>query len=170
MVMEQTEKLGRWWSVVPFAVFLLLCVYFYGPSEASEPSMSDSVVCEIIPREDSLTEWDMFTLALIGVESTFDSTALSDKDARGFLQLTSVWVDEVNRLCATSYSYEDAWRTERAVELYELMQDHKNPGRDLETAIRLHNPRAGRWYARRIYRELEKVRAYEKVRKILIER
>lgn len=170
MVMKQTEKLGRWCSVVPFVVFLLLCVYFYGPSEASEPSMSDSVVYEIIPREDSLTEWDMFTLALIGVESTFDSTALSDKDARGFLQLTSVWVDEVNRLCATSYSYEDAWRTESAVELYELMQDHKNPGRDLETAIRLHNPRAGRWYARRIYREMEKVRAYEKVRKILIER
>lgn len=170
MVMKQTEKLGRWWSVVPFVAFLLLCVYFYGPGVASEPSMSDSVVYEVIPREDSLTEWELFTLALIGVESPFDSTALSDKDARGFLQLTSVWVDEVNRLCGTSYRYEDAWRTESAVELYELMQDHKNPGRDLETAIRLHNPRAGRWYARRIYREMEKVRAYEKVRKILIER
>ena len=168
--MKQTEKLGRWWSVVPFVVFLLLSVYFYGPSRASMPSTSDTVVYEIVPREDSLTEWELFTLALIGVESTFDSTALSDKDARGFLQLTSVWVDEVNRLCGTSYRYEDAWRTESAVELYERMQDHKNPGRDLETAIRLHNPRAGRWYARRIYREMEKVRAYEKVRKVLIER
>ena len=50
------------------------------------------------PVEDVLSDWDMFTLALMKVESDYDVTAESSVGAKGYFQIMPIYVEEVNRI------------------------------------------------------------------------
>ena len=54
------------------------------------------------PADDSLSEWDMFTLALMKVESEYKPTAVSDVGAKGYFQIMPIYVEEVNRVHKTN--------------------------------------------------------------------
>lgn len=111
----------------------------------------------LIIEQDSISEWHLFTLALIGVESEFDSTAVNKlTGARGILQIMPIFVREVNRLQdSVEYTWDDAWSVDKSLEMLNIM----NPNEDVERAIVKHNGHS-KWYRKRV---LDKMEEYKKI-------
>ena len=51
---------------------------------------------ESISNKDALSEWDVFTLALMKVESNYELAAVSSVGAKGYFQIMPIYVEEVN--------------------------------------------------------------------------
>lgn len=114
--------------------------------------------------EDSLTKWDMFTLALMKVESGYEASAKSSVGARGYFQIMPIYVDEVNRVHKTNYKYEDVVNSfELSYEVFTLMQKAHNKNYNMDKALTLHNGNH-KWYHRRVYREMANIEKYEEMR------
>ena len=60
---------------------------------------------ELKCKPDSLSKWDIFTLALIKVESEYKPNAVSSVGAKGYFQFMPIYVNEVNRFHNTNYVY-----------------------------------------------------------------
>ena len=90
-------------------------------------------------HKDELSEWDKLIMAICWTESKFDPDAIGKNQDSGIMQITPIFVAEVNRLYGTAYTIADAFDIDKSLELYRLMQAHYNPKNDIETAIRYHN-------------------------------
>lgn len=119
---------------------------------------------EVTENCDSLTEWQVFVMALIEVECERNPNVKSNKNAIGPFQITEVYVSEVNRLYNTNFIFEDAWNLNKSIKMFELMNDYYNPNRDINKAIQIHNPGAGSWYAKRIKERMKLIKFSELVR------
>lgn len=116
------------------------------------------------PVEDSLSEWDMFTLALMKVESNYNVSAESSVGAKGYFQIMPIYVAEVNRVHKTNYVYEDVVRSfEQSYEVFTLMQEAHNKDFSMDKALVLHNG-DHKWYKRRVYKEMANIEKYEEMR------
>ena len=119
---------------------------------------------ESISNKDALSEWDMFTLALMKVESNYDNAAVSSVGAKGYFQIMPIYVEEVNRVYKTNYVYEDVVRSfEKSYEVFTLMQEAHNKDFSMDKALRLHNGNH-KWYHRRVYNEMSNIQKYEEMR------
>lgn len=137
------------------------------------------VVTEIVTRVETipqvhyptLTDWDILTLAISKTESDFNFRARGTKGDLGLVQATEIWVRDVNRILgAQVYTHDDALDPRKSLEMFRIIQDHYNPGHDLARAIKLHNPGGDSiGYSGRVWKNVEWVRRYEQVRKILLE-
>lgn len=115
-------------------------------------------------NENSLSEWDMFTLALMKVESDYEPTAVSSVGAKGYFQITPIYVAEVNRVHKTNYKYEDVVKSfQKSYEVFTLMQEAHNTEYNMDEALRLHNG-DHKWYRRRVYKEMDAIIKYEEMR------
>lgn len=134
--------------------------------------VSNDTLTESKPKyiytNDTLTEWQLFIMALIEVECERDPNAKSSKNAIGPLQITKIYVSEVNRLYNTNFKFEDAWDLDKSLEMFILMNDYYNPNKDIDKAIQIHNPNAGQWYAKRIKDRMHLIKFNETVRQKLI--
>ena len=119
---------------------------------------------ESISNKDALSEWDVFTLALMKVESNYDLKATSSVGAKGYFQIMPIYVAEVNRVHNTNYVYEDVVRSfEKSYEVFTLMQEAHNKDFSMDKALRLHNGNH-KWYHRRVYNEMSNIQKYEEMR------
>lgn len=119
------------------------------------------------PVEDSLSEWDLFTLALMKVESDYDLTAKSSVGARGYLQIMPIYVEEVNRVHHTNYKYDEVVSSlEQSYEVFILMQEAHNKDFSMDKALTLHNGNH-KWYKKRVYNAMEDIAKYEEVRQMV---
>lgn len=117
--------------------------------------------------DDSLSEWDLFTLALMKVESDYDLTAKSSVGARGYLQIMPIYVEEVNRVHRTNYVYEEVVGSlEQSYEVFILMQEAHNKDFSMDKALTLHNGNH-KWYKKRVYNAMEDIAKYEEVRQMV---
>jgi hypothetical protein len=117
--------------------------------------------------DDLLSDWDMFTLALMKVESNYEPTATSSVGAKGYFQITPIYVEEVNRVHKTNYVYEDVVKSfEQSYEVFTLMQEAHNDEYDMDKALKLHNG-DHKWYNRRVYKEMANISRYEQMRQML---
>lgn len=117
--------------------------------------------------DDSLTEWDKFTLALMKVESNYDIIAESSVGARGYFQLMPIYVKEVNRVYKTNYKFEEVVKSfEQSYEVFMLMQKAHNKDFSMDEALRIHNG-DHKWYHKRVYDEMSKIEKYEEMRQML---
>lgn len=114
---------------------------------------------------DTLSEWQLLTLAIAYTESKFDETAVGKAQDSGLLQIRPIYCAEINRLYGTDYKIEDAFDIQTSLEMYELMQAAKNPNKDLDKAIRLHNRSEA--YRKEVLKNLEFIRRFEAVRAAL---
>lgn len=147
--------------IVPPLIVLLLVAVFVSQAEVvtQEPKIDDS--SESTPISDTVfrTEWEIFLEALIYTESRGDSQAVGRTDDVGILQITPVYVREVNRILREErYTLEDRRDSLKSLEMFHVVQDYWNPERDIARAIRLHNPGAGPWYAERIHARMNTIR------------
>lgn len=122
------------------------------------------IVQEVQVR-DTLSDWQLLTLAIAYTESMFDPDALGKAGDSGLLQIREIYVEEVNRVSGTDYRHDDAFDISKSLEMYELMQAAKNPQRDIDKAIRLHNKSDA--YRREVLKNIEFIRRFEAVRAAL---
>lgn len=111
---------------------------------------------------DHLTPWQELILAIAYTESRFNPQAVGKAHDSGVLQLTPIYIREVNRVAGTDYELADAFDIEKAVEIFSRMQEHYNPEHDVEKAIRLHN--RSPYYRREVLKNLEFIKQMEDVR------
>ena len=50
-----------------------------------------------------------------------------------------------------------------------MMNDHYNPNRDVDKAIKLHNPKAGNWYTKKVKQRMQAIEFNEEVRAKIID-
>lgn len=113
--------------------------------------------------KDTLSDWNIFTLALMKVESEYDNNAVSSVGAKGYLQITPIYVKEVNRVHNTNYTFDQVKDFKKAYEIFDLMQKAHNPNYNMDKALELHNGKHA-WYNRRVYKEMKAIRQYEDMR------
>lgn len=118
-------------------------------------------------HERELTEWERMVMAIALTESRFNPSAVGAANDTGILQLTPVYVAEVNRVSGTDYIREDAFDIGKSLEMFALMQEHYNVGKDINYAIYLHNKSDA--YKRKVLENMETVSRYEALRTKLIE-
>ena len=90
---------------------------------------------------------DSFILALAKIESNNNPKAHNKKtDAAGLLQITPIYVKEVNIYSKIQYTLEDRFDSIKSIEMFKCFNQIHNPSLDIERAIFLHNPKAGNKY------------------------
>lgn len=119
-------------------------------------------------QANSLSEWNMFTLALMKVESNYEPTAVSSVGAKGYFQITPIYVEEVNRVHKTNYKYDEVVRSfDLSYEVFTLMQEAHNQEYNMDKALLLHNG-DHKWYNRRVYKEMDAIMKYEEMRQMVM--
>ena len=122
---------------------------------------------ELKCKPESLAEWDIFTLALMKVESEYKPNAVSSVGAKGYFQFMPIYVNEVNRFHNTNYVYEDVVNSfELSHEVFILMQEAHNKDYNMDKALTLHNGEH-KWYKKRVYNAMEDIALYEEMRQML---
>lgn len=115
-----------------------------------------------------ISEWETTQLALILTESQMDSLAVGKSNDLGILQITPIFVDEVNRLVGKDqFTHQDALSPEKSLQMLAIYQEHKNPTHDTDKAIQLHNPKGGYAYARKVKKNIARVKTYEHYRTLV---
>jgi hypothetical protein len=103
-------------------------------------------------------EWFLFKMALIKVESNFDPNAMNKQSkAAGIYQILPIYIREANRVSRNIFLFTDSckWDTERSNLMFEVVNAHHNPNKDMFRTIRNHNPGAGNWYRDRVMKEYD---------------
>ena len=136
------------------------------PAEAPVPEKISVVQLLRQHHQDELTDWQVLQLAIAYTESRFNPAAVGKAQDSGILQITPIYVAEVNRIYGTDYALQDAFDIDTALELFALLQDKKNPAHDIDTAIYYHNKSAA--YRRAVRKNMEFIRSYEAVRSSII--
>lgn len=115
-----------------------------------------------------LTEWEIMQLAIIKTESEYNSLAVGKSEDFGIFQITPIYVKEVNRILGEDkYTHEDAFNPEKSMEMFEIMQSKHNPLKDIDRAIVGHNPTASSAYSVKVRKNMDIIRQYEELRKIV---
>ena len=119
-------------------------------------------------KKDTLSDYQILQLALIYTESEGNPLAVGKSGDWGLLQITPIYVKEVNRILGEEkYSHEDAFNPEKALEMFSVAQDYHNPNHDIDAAIRLHNKAP--WYGPKVLKNVQRIKAYEEYRKLVKE-
>lgn len=119
----------------------------YTPSRCRSP--------ELLMRIEKQAAWELFIFALIEVESGGDSTCTGMADDVGILQITPICVREVNRILGVqTYALGDRYSVKKSLEMFDIIQQHKNSQLDIRRAAKIWNPRAPESYYEKIERNL----------------
>ena len=130
-------------------------------------SVEQELAEHMCKKEDPWSEWDLFTLALMKVESDYELSAKSSVGARGYLQIMPIYVEEVNRVHHTNYKYDEVVSSlEQSYEVFILMQEAHNKDFSMDKALTLHNGNH-KWYKKRVYNAMEDIAKYEEVRQMV---
>ena len=142
-------------------IFTIACSYTFYNIGINSATNVDPTIDTVYVTQD-ITEWQLFTLALIDVESEYDTLAENKyTKARGILQIMPIFVKEANRLQdTTKYEWIDAWNVGSSLEMFNII----NPEQDIDLAIKRHNPNAKGWYSRRVKDRMDKFRLIFKIK------
>ena len=117
------------------------------------PALSD-----LSDLSDSKTEWDVFVEALIQIESGGDPSVIGKNNDGGILQITPIYVREVNRLLKEEkYTLDDRFDSLKSIEMFEIIQSHYNKEKDIDKAIYYHNKKAPKSYADEIKKRMREI-------------
>jgi hypothetical protein len=110
-------------------------------------------------RLEKPSDWAYLLEALIHVESEGNRFAVGASNDVGILQITPIYVREVNRILKEErYDLSDRTNIYKSLEMFEVYQEHHNPDKDILTAIKLHNPGAGKWYTEKVMNKFKKLK------------
>ena len=160
-------------GVVVFALLfsiLALVISCAARKETPKPEYQWSAVellKEYHGEETALTEWQKLQLAIVFTESKGDPNAVGSSGDLGVYQMIGVFVEEANRVSGSNYTHEDAKDINKAIDIFNRVQDYYNKEHDVEEAIKHHNH--GSAYRATVLRNLELVERMETFRQKLIE-
>ena len=155
--------------VLGILVIIMLIFFVFRSGKEHEDGNSafeaETSLVDTVRVPERLSDWQVLLLAVAMTESEFYPTARGSNDDWGILQITPIYVAEVNRVTGADYTHEDAWDVGRSLDMFTALQEHHNPEHDIDKAIRLHNKNP--WYAKRVKQNMEFVRRYEEFRTVL---
>lgn len=166
--MNSTNTFVKTYAIVClYTIAILVLGFIIGAKAFKADSTKDSAQAQISVAT-TLSEWEITQLALILTESQMDSLAVGKANDLGILQITPIFVDEVNRLVGKDqFSHQDALSPEKSLQMLAIYQEHKNPTHDTDKAIQLHNPKGGYAYARKVKKNIARVKTYEHYRTLV---
>ena len=104
-------------------------------------------------------DWELFTQALIWVESKGDSNAVGKLDDIGVLQIRPIIVEDCNRILEMEiFKLEDRLDSLKSVEMFNIIQDHYNPQHDYHWALKLWNSGAPLSYHRKVMDKFNEIK------------
>jgi len=117
-----------------------------------------------------LTGWQLLEMAIVKTESEFNSEAVGTKKDLGIFQITPIYVKEVNRtLDSARFAHTDAFDICKSIEMFNIIQEAKNPEHDIEKAIQLHNPKGDAiGYTEKVLANFRYLSRLEEVREAII--
>ena len=120
--------------------------------------------------EDKLDAWEMLELSIMKTESEFNTSAVGKTHDIGLMQITPIYVAEVNRLLDTmKFSHADAFNAVSTLEMFNIIQNAKNSEKDFVKAINIHNPGgAAIDYYNKVLKNYNAICKYEEIREIVI--
>lgn len=139
------------------------------------PTKDVETIVEYQPTPE-LSEWSILQMAIIKTESEFNHLAVGQTKDLGLYQLTPIYVEEVNRILKMKntpdsllYNHLDAFDMRKSMEMFDIMQRHYNPTRNVSIAVLKHNPGGNSiGYAKRVHENIELMTKWEEVRKELL--
>ena len=162
--MNESTKLVKAYAIVCLYTIAIIALGFIIGAKTTK---SDSALAQTSVSA-TLSEWETTQLALILTESQMDSLAVGKSNDLGILQITPIFVDEVNRLVGKDlFTHQDALSPEKSLQMLAIYQEHKNPSHDTDKAIQLHNPKGGYAYARKVKKNIARVKTYEYYRNLV---
>jgi len=139
-------------------------IYLYDLKKEMRTPIQETTEVEVpVAEPDTLSTWNIFTLALMKVESEYNNDAVSSAGAKGYFQMTPIYVKEVNRIHHTNYSFSQVTDFNTAYEIFDLMQKAHNPNYSMDKALTLHNG-DHLWYKKKVYKAMDQIRLYEEMR------
>ena len=132
--------------------------YKYGGNpEVGE--MEHSVDTIVVYKNGHDYDWELFTKALIWVESKGDSKAVGSKDDMGVLQITPILLQDCNRILKDeAFTLEDRLDSLKSVEMFNIIQDHYNPQHDYHWALKIWNGKAPLSYHRKVMDKFNEIK------------
>lgn len=165
--MNESTKFVKTYAIVCLYTIAIIALGFILGAKATK---ADSAPAQTSVST-TLSEWETTQLALILTESQMDSLAVGKDNDLGILQITPIFVDEVNRLVGENlFTHQDALSPEKSLQMLAIYQEHKNPTHDTDKAIQLHNPKGGYAYARKVKKNIARVKTYEYYRTLVTNR
>ena len=162
--MNESTKLVKAYAIVCLYTIAIFAIGFILGAKATKLDSHK----EYSAPDQHLSEWETTQLALILTESQMDSLAVGKDNDLGILQITPIFVDEVNRLVGKDiFTHQDALSPEKSLQMLAIYQEHKNPTHDTDKAIQLHNPKGGYAYARKVKKNIARVKTYEYYRNLV---
>ena len=101
-------------------------------------------------------KWERMVDAITFVESRNDDHAYNETSgALGRFQMKKIYVDDANRISQLKglgkrFSYHDRTDRVKAREMFDIVQEHYNPEKSINKAIRLHRGKKSPEYEREI--------------------
>lgn len=139
-------------------IMVLIVVVLFVTLSKQEIEVPEQSIKEDVAAVEEPPMWDYLIQALIIVESEGNPNAVGKRNDVGILQITPIYVEEVNRIIGTpKYNLEMRKSVEYSLEMFEIYQAHHNPDKDIIRAIKLHNPGAGRWYTDKVISQLNRI-------------
>ena len=112
------------------------------------------------------SDMELVLFALIWQESKGNTTAIYG-EARGVLQITPIYIQEVNNCFKSDFKPSDALSFQKSVLIWKMFQDAHNPLKCPKKAILLHNPKAGNKYFNEVWDKYRMLKYYtENIEKI----
>lgn len=138
-------------------LILLLFMTQYSQSDSNRKMFIKKITKREINKIPS--NWDIFIEALIRVESEGKENAVGTKNDVGVLQITPIFVQEVNRILKKKiYTLKNRRNKKKSIEMFNVLQARYNPTKDINKAIKLHNPRASKSYHTKIIKQIEMIK------------
>ena len=142
--------------------------YFFGYGHGRNATLAEYATDSTETTECALTDYEKLQLAIIFVESEGNPLAIGKNQDLGCMQITPIYVEEVNRILKdTIYHHTDAFCPRKSLEMFSVVQDYHNPNHDIDAAIRLHN--RAPWYSQKVLKEIQRINQYEEYRKLVKE-
>lgn len=111
----------------------------------------------IVPVEE-VDFWQILIEAMIEVESGGDSLAVGYANDVGILQITPICLRDANRIVKENrYKLKDRYSKQKSIEIFNIIQNHYNPDKDIQCAIRKWNPGDYTAYSKKVEREFNKI-------------
>lgn len=154
-----------------FAIAIITVLVCFLITRIPEPNYQPEIQEELILPDKHLTDtlktltyWDAFYNALIFVESGNNPAAVnSSTGALGLIQSLpegcAGYIDEANRILGYKKFTNELLMSDAKAnrECFEIVNNLHNPTKNIELAIKLHNPRANESYANAIYSKMNEL-------------
>ena len=142
-------------------VALIMYIFFSEIQSIKTEIKSIKIEKQFVP----LTDFELIELAIMWQESKGNPNPKhSDGQSEGILQITPIYVDEVNRILSyNKYTLHDRRNPLKSHEMFLVVQNYHNPEKDVKKAVKLHNK--GKRYFEEVMDRYNCLKLYQEILK-----